>query len=127
MYSNLKTLIASPLRILTYMILVLLAASLWWYSTDIRIMFGNYGDLHTYTDIVLSLVMILVFPLFLVALFYKSYKYGKRADIGIKMSTSVIGAIFTTILAYVIILILVLGLLWTIAYIIIIGTLSPGI
>jgi hypothetical protein len=82
MYQNLKTLISSPCRIVTYTILVLFATSLWWYSTDIRIMFGNYGDLHTYMDIVLSIVMVLIFPLFLVALFYKSYKYGKRADMG---------------------------------------------
>ncbi len=82
MYQNIKALVSSPQRILAYIILVILALSLWWYSTDITIMFGNYGNLHTYTDISLSLVMALVFPLFLIALVYKSYKYGKRADIG---------------------------------------------
>ena len=51
MYPNLKTLISSPQRILAYLILVILALWLWWYSTDITIMFGNYGNLHTYTDI----------------------------------------------------------------------------
>ena len=82
MYQNLETLLSSTTRILSYLILVILAASLWWYSTDITIMFGNYGKIHTYTDIMLSLIMIIVFPLFIIALIYKSYKYGKRADIG---------------------------------------------
>ena len=54
--------------------------------TDIIIMFGNYGELHTYTDIMLSAVMILIFPLFLIALGYKSWRYGKRADMGGKTS-----------------------------------------
>lgn len=81
MYLNLKNLFSSPARILSYLILVFLAALLWWTTTDIRIMFGNYGNLHTYTDISLSVLMILTFPLFLIALGYKSYTYGKRADI----------------------------------------------
>jgi hypothetical protein len=99
MYQNLKTLIASPARILSYLILMLLAASLWWYMTDILIMFGNYGNTHTYTDIILSVVMILIFPLFLVALFYKSWKYGKRADMGPKTGTGIIGGTIATIIS----------------------------
>ncbi len=67
--------------------------------TDIRIMFGNYGEFHTYTDIILSIVMIVIFPLFLVALFYKSWTYGKRADIGAKTTTGIIGGIIGTILS----------------------------
>ena len=99
MYSNLKTLFSSPQRLISYLILTLLAGILWWYSTDIRIMFGNYGGLHTYTDIVLSILMILIFPLFLVALGYKSWTYGKRADIGAKTSTGIIGGIMGTIIS----------------------------
>ncbi|MBC7503686.1 hypothetical protein H7169_01845 [Candidatus Gracilibacteria bacterium] len=99
MYPNFKTLISSPRRLISYLILVIFATLLWWYSTDIRIMFGNYGNLHTYTDIILSVVMILTFPLFLIALFYKSYKYGKRADIGGKTGTGIIGGIIGTILS----------------------------
>ncbi len=81
MYTNLKTLISSPHLLISYLVLVMLAGLLWWTTTDIRIMFGNYGNLHTYTDIILSVLMIITFPLFLVALGYKSYKYGKRSDI----------------------------------------------
>lgn len=75
MYQNLKTIITSPRLLLSYLLLVMIASSLWWYSTDIVIMFGNYGNIHTYTDIVLSMIMIFVFPLFLIAIIYKSYKY----------------------------------------------------
>lgn len=99
MYSNLKTLFSSPARILTYIILVLLAWALWWSMTDILIMFGNYGELHTYTDIMLSVVMILIFPLFLVALGYKSWTYGKRADMSGKTGIWVIGGTIGTILS----------------------------
>lgn len=84
MYFNIKNLFSSLSRIIAYTLLVVIAGMIWWYFTDIRIMFGNYGSIHTYTDIVLSMIMILIFPLFLVALGYKSYKYGKRADIGSK-------------------------------------------
>jgi membrane protein implicated in regulation of membrane protease activity len=99
MYTNLKTLISSYHRLLSYLVLVILALAIWWYSTDIVIMFGNYGSIHTYTDIVLSMIMILIFPLFLVALGYKSYKYGKRADIGRKTGSGILGGIIGTIIS----------------------------
>ena len=59
MLHHLRILLASPQRLISYLILTLFAALLWWYSTDIRIMFGNYGSLHTYTDILLSVIMII--------------------------------------------------------------------
>ncbi|MBS9784040.1 hypothetical protein KGV55_01695 [Candidatus Gracilibacteria bacterium] len=39
-------------------------------------MFGNYGILHTWTDITLSLITFLLFPVFIFAFFYKSYTFG---------------------------------------------------
>ena len=99
MYTNLKTLISSSHSLLSYLALVILALTTWWHSTDIVIMFGNYGDIHTYTDIVLSMIVILIFPFFLIALVYKSYKYGKRADIGRKTSTGIVGGIIGTIIS----------------------------
>ena len=38
-------------------------------------MFGNYGKLHTYTDILLSGIMILGFPLFLIGILYKGFQF----------------------------------------------------
>jgi hypothetical protein len=41
-------------------------------------MLGNYGPVHTYLDIALSGIMILVFPLFLVGTVVRAYTYGKK-------------------------------------------------
>ncbi len=54
-----------------YTVLVSLSGLIWWYFTDTRIMLGNYGKIHTYIDIGLSIIMIVGFPLFLVGLYYK--------------------------------------------------------
>ena len=75
MLKNLTHLLNSIQRILVYIILVGLSFALWYSTTDIEIMFGNYGKLHTYTDISLSVIMIVGFPLFFIALLYKSLKY----------------------------------------------------
>lgn len=75
MLQSLSSLFRSKLRILSYIIIVIISSGIWWYFTDIAIMFGNYGDIHTYTDIALSIIIIAIFPLFLVALWYKSWKY----------------------------------------------------
>jgi hypothetical protein len=75
MYSSLKKLFSSPSRVIAYIILTIIAGLIWWFFTDIRIMFGNYGELHTYTDIVLSWVMILAFPLFLIAIYHKGMMF----------------------------------------------------
>lgn len=75
MYKNLTHLLYSIQRSTVYLLLVVVSFYLWYYTTDIEIMFGNYGKLHTYTDMTLSGIMILGFPLFLIAIFYKSWKY----------------------------------------------------
>jgi uncharacterized membrane protein len=75
MYQNLKNLFSSPSRVIAYIILTIIAGLIWWFFTDIRIMFGNYGELHTYTDIILSVMMILVFPLFLIAIYHKGMMF----------------------------------------------------
>jgi hypothetical protein len=71
MFSNIRILFSSLSRIIAYTILVLIAAGIWYYFTDVSVMFGNYGPLHTYTDMSLSGVMILGFPLFILAIVYK--------------------------------------------------------
>jgi len=75
MISSLSSLFHSKIRILSYTILVILSSGIWWYFTDSRIMLGNYGKIHTYTDIGLSIIMIVGFPLFLVALSYKGMRF----------------------------------------------------
>ena len=86
MFHNLNLLFRSHKRRFTYIICVLIAFLIWWEFTDVMIMFGNYGKIHTYTDIFLSSIMILGFPLFLVALFYKGSKFGTKANLDAKNS-----------------------------------------
>ena len=81
MFKNIKFLFSSLYRSIAYLLLVGGLGILWWYTTDIRIMFGNYGNIHTYTDLVFTGIIMLVFPLFIIAFIYRSWKYGKRTDI----------------------------------------------
>ena len=99
MFTSLKTLFSTWWRILIYIVLVGGLLILWWSTTDMAIMFGNYGYVHTSLDIALSLVMILFFPLFLIALIYKSYKFWKRANINWKTSTGIVWGIIGTIIS----------------------------
>lgn len=62
-------------------------------------MFGNYGRVHTYTDIALSWVMILGFPLFLVAIYHKGMLYGKRETTQKQNILGMIGGTLGTILS----------------------------
>ncbi len=100
MFKNLKHLFSSINRLSIYLILVLLLALIWWHATDIKIMFGNYGNIHTYTDILLSVVMIITFPMFIIALIYRSWKYWKRADIDWNSINWIIWWILWTIISW---------------------------
>lgn len=57
--------------IFLYILLTVVLFFVWWTFTDIEIMYGNYGSIHTNIDISLSLVMIFGFPLFLIGILYK--------------------------------------------------------
>ena len=99
MIKNLLHLFDSFWRILSYISMVLLFTGVWWYFTDIRIMFGNYGNTHTYLDIILSILIILLFPILLLSVIYKSMKYWKRTDIEWKTITWVVSGILWTIIS----------------------------
>lgn len=71
MLNNLKKIFIDPKFFLGYLVLVAISFGIWWYFTDVRIMLGNYGKPFTYTDVSLSMLMILGFPLFLMGLLYK--------------------------------------------------------
>ena len=80
MIHSLSSLFHSKLRILSYIMLIIISSGIWWYFTDIAIMFGNYGKIHTYTDIGLSMIMIFGFPLFLIALYHKGMLFWKKTE-----------------------------------------------
>jgi hypothetical protein len=62
-------------------------------------MFGNYGEIHTYTDIGLSAIMIIGFPLFLIALYHKGMLFGKQQTLEKKNILGTLGGTIGTILS----------------------------
>jgi hypothetical protein len=54
-----------------YIISIISLAIVWWFFTEIAVMVGNYGKLHTSIDIILSITTILLFPLFLLGLYHR--------------------------------------------------------
>lgn len=81
MFQNFKKLFSSNMRIFAYISLIIIAWGIWWYFTDIAIMFGNYWPIHTYIDISLSIIMILGFPLFIMGLYHKGNLFGKHENL----------------------------------------------
>ncbi len=73
MYTNLSLIFKNPKYSITYIILVLLLAYIWYTFTDFPLMYGNYGKFHYYYDGFISWINILLFPLFIVAWIYRSY------------------------------------------------------
>jgi hypothetical protein len=57
-------------------------------------MFGNYGKFHTYTDIVLSMIMIFGFPLFIMGMYHKGSLFGRQENL---QGKSIVGTISGTI------------------------------
>ena len=69
-----------------YIILLVSGFFLWRIFTDTGIMFGNYGKVFTYIDITLSMVIITLFPLFLIGVIYKGLLFGKKETLNTKTS-----------------------------------------
>jgi hypothetical protein len=57
------------------------------YFTDREVMFGNYGALHTDIDIALSVMLAIIFPIFITGFVYKGLLFGKRELFKNKFST----------------------------------------
>lgn len=99
MFQNLKKLFSTKSRIIAYIILIAIAWGVWWYFTDIAIMLGNYGKVHTYTDITLSMIMIFGFPLFIMGMYHKWSLFGKHENLHKKSLLGTIGGTIGTILS----------------------------
>ena len=56
---------------------VLCFAYIWWKFTNIENMIGNHGPWHTFFDMGLSWMTILVFPLLIIGILYKSMLFWK--------------------------------------------------
>ncbi|NRH21338.1 hypothetical protein HOO68_04815 [Candidatus Gracilibacteria bacterium] len=82
-----------------YVLLVIVLLLLWWNFTNIEIMFGNYGNFHTYADIIFSMIIVFCFPLFLIGITYKGLLFGVRETIGGKNGIGASGGIIGTIIS----------------------------
>ena len=99
MFSNLLKPFRNIWLLITYIVLIFLSFWIWWYFTDVGIMFGNYGPTHTYIDILLSMFMIIGFPYFIVGILYKWLTFGHVENLHHKTGIGTIGGIIGTILS----------------------------
>ncbi len=82
-----------------YVLLVIVLLLLWWNFTNIEIMFWNYGNFHTYADIIFSMIIVFCFPLFLIGITYKWLLFWVRETIGWKNGIGASGGIIWTIIS----------------------------
>ncbi len=99
MFSNLSKPFRNPYLFGMYVFCIVLFFLVWWNFTDIEIMFWNYGNLHTYTDIVSSLIIVFCFPLFLIGVTYKWLLFWMHETIGWKNGIGASGGIIWTIIS----------------------------
>lgn len=98
MIKNLKKIFSNQKRILAYTVLVLISWLVWWNFTDVAIMIWNYGKFHTYTDVALSIIMITLFPLFIMGFWHKSMNFGKKS-LNVGSWTGILGGIVGTLIS----------------------------
>ncbi len=82
-----------------YVSLSIFGIFLWWNFTDIEVMFWNYGKIHTYTDIIFSMIIVFGFPLFLIGVIYKWMLFWMRETLGWKNTIGASGGIIGTIIS----------------------------
>lgn len=75
--SNLKDIFRHKWLIPTYIFSVISLIILWYSFIDFKLMMGNHGPIHTYIDAISSILIAILFPLFLIAFFYRSYAIWK--------------------------------------------------
>ena len=101
--SSLKKVFASKIRTIIYIFLVLGASAAWWYTTDIAVTLGNLGaegkTIYVYLDIVVSWLVTLLFPLFIIAFSYRGYVLGDKRHLNKKSWLGALGGLIGTILS----------------------------
>lgn len=99
MFSSLRKILSSFSRKIAFASGIFIGFSLWWYFTDVAIMIGNYGIRHTSLDVGLSMIMVVCFPLFLMALYHKGMIFGKKETLEKKNIFGTLGGITGTIIS----------------------------
>lgn len=103
LFSALKKIFSSKAWISLYLVLVFIGCIVWWFTTDVKITLGNLGSegktLYVYFDILLSVGMIFLFPLFITSFLYRWYALGDKTKMKKKTGIGLIGGIIGTILS----------------------------
>lgn len=73
MIQNILHIFRHPKYLIAYIVLGGIFGFLWWNFTDLALMRGNNGETYYIIDMMISITNILIFPLFIVAWFYRSY------------------------------------------------------
>ena len=97
MFTNLKLIFSQKKYIFGYIALVLFFGALWWYFTDIKLMFGNYGAVQASIDTAASIINIFLFSLFIIAWIFRSIMFGKLSHKG--DSTGFLGGIIGVLIS----------------------------
>lgn len=73
-----------PILFTLYLVLLVSGYFLWRTFTDTGIMFWNYGNIYTYTDISFSAMIIILFPLFVIGVIYKWLLFWRKETLDMK-------------------------------------------
>lgn len=103
LFLSLKKIFSSPYTAALYILLALIAGVTWWITTDVKITLGNLGaegkTLYVYLDILVSIFIVLLFPLFITGFIYRWYSLGNKSFLKGKSWVGMIGWIVSTILS----------------------------
>lgn len=103
MLHSLKKIFASRNRTIVYIFFVLGASTAWWYTTDVAVTTWNLGaegkTLYVYLDLLVSWLVVLFFPLFIVAFSYRGYVLGDKRHLNKKSWLGAFGGLIGTILS----------------------------
>lgn len=79
-FQNIQKIFKNPKYSISYIILVIILAFLWYSFTDLTLIRGNNGEFYFWSDTIISWINILGFPLFILAWIYRSYTLGSTSQ-----------------------------------------------
>lgn len=98
-FSNLLKLFRNWKYLTFATVLGFLLYTIWEYFTDREVMIWNYGKLHTYIDSSLSIILAVIFPLFITGVIYKWLLFGRRGVLDGTSWSGWTGGIIATIIS----------------------------
>lgn len=90
----------NPKLFTSYVFLAIFLYTIGEYFTDREVMLGNYGKFHTYFDYTLSILVALLFPLFLIGIAHRGYLFGKKELLSKKWGFGISSGLIWVILSW---------------------------